>query len=134
MNLKKVLLSTVGAGIVGNVLDYVVHGNILTAKYYSQIPALFKQNPPIQWFVIADFVAAFVLVWAWQKVRGSFGGGAKGGATGGFYAGVLVNFPAQIYLYLTLNGFPYELSWIFIVYGILWYTILGAVIGYLYEK
>lgn len=134
MNLKRFLVAGLAGGVVGNVFDFVVHGQILTAKYYSQHPNLFRQDTPPYWFIIGGFVAAFVLTWVWDRVQGSFPSGAKGGAIGGLYAGVLINFPAQIFAHLVYVGFPYALSWIWIVTGIAWAVLVGAVIGALYKK
>lgn len=134
MNLKRFLMAGLAGGVVGNVLDYVVHGQILTAKYYSQMPSLFRQDTPIPWFLGGTFVAALVLAWVWAKVHASFGSGAKGGALGGLYAGVLIYFPSQIFMHLMFVGFPYALSWIWTIYGILWTVVVGAVIGALYKE
>jgi len=134
MNLKRFLVAGLAGGVVGNVLDYVVHGQILTAQYYSKMPGLFRQDAPIPWLMAGTLVSALVLAWVWAKVHRCFGSGAKGGALGGLYAGILINFPSQIFAHLTLAGFPYELSWIWTIYGILWAVIVGAVIGALYKE
>ena len=84
MNVKKLLLAAVAVGVVMNIVDFVVHGLLLTG-YYSQFP-FFRKEMPMQWFVIGDFVAALVFVWVYDRVFSSFGGGPKGGATFGLYA------------------------------------------------
>ncbi|MDZ7342889.1 MAG: hypothetical protein ONA90_00075 [candidate division KSB1 bacterium] len=45
-----------------------------------------------------------------------------------------MNFPAQIYNHLLINGFTYGLAWTWIVVGILWGVVAGAVTGALYKK
>jgi hypothetical protein len=134
MNLKKFLVAGLVGGVVGNVLDFVVHGQVLAGQYYSKVPQLFRTDTPTYYFVILDFVAALVLTWVWAKVHTSFGSGAKAGATGGLYAGVLVNFPCQIFPCLMYVGFPSPLCWIWTIYGILWFVIVGMVIGALYKE
>ena len=134
MNVKKLLLATVVLGIVANILDYIVHGQILTNAYYSKMPSLFNANPPMGWFIFGDFVIALVFVWVYDRVYGSFGGGPKGGATYGFYAGVLVNFPTWLYNAGVYVGFPYALSWIWVIWGIIYAVVLGAVAGAVYKK
>src|SRR3990172_3590957 len=129
MNVKKLLLATLVVGIVANVLDFIVHGQILAGAYYSQLTSLFRQDIPMAWFIIGDFVAALVFVWVYDRVYGSFGGGPKGGATYGLYAGVLVNFPTWIFMNLLVIGFPYSLAWIWTIYGIVWCVVAGAVAG-----
>jgi hypothetical protein len=133
MNVKKLLLSTVVVGVVLNVLDFVVHGQIL-AGTYARLSGLFRSDAPLPFLVLGDFVAALVFVWVYDRVYGSFGGGPKGGATYGLYAGVLLNFPTWIFFNLLLVGFPYSLSWIWTIYGVIGGVILGAVAGATYKK
>jgi len=134
MNVKKLLLATLVVGIVANVLDFIVHGQILAGAYYSQLTSLFRQDIPMAWFIIGDFVAALVFVWVYDRVYGSFGGGSKGGATYGLYAGVLVNFPTWLFAAGMYVGFPYGLGWIWVIWGIIYMVILGAVAGVMYKK
>lgn len=131
MNLRKLVTIGVVVGIVANVLDFVVHGNLL-ASYYTLAP--FRQDVGPTWMVIGDFVTAFVFAWVYLKVAGSFAPGVPGGVTMGFYAGVLVNFPTAIFMHLMFQGFPYRLSWIWIALGIVWYVIAGAIAGALNRK
>lgn len=132
MNVKKLVLAAVVVGLVMNVVDFVVQGMLL-AGYYSQF-SLLKREPPIPWLVIGDFVAALVFVWVYDRVRSSFGGGPKGGATFGLYAGVLVNFPTWIFAHLIFVDFPYGLAWTWTIVGVAWGVIAGAVTGAVYKK
>jgi hypothetical protein len=134
MNAKRLLLATVGVGVVVNVIDFLVHGLWLQSAYYSTLPALFRQGSSAVGLIVLDFVFALVFVWVYDRVYGSFKGGAAGGAAFGFYAGVLLNFPAAIAFNLMLNGFPYALSWIWMISGIITLIIAGAVAGMLYTK
>lgn len=134
MNVKKFIVAVVGVGVVMNVFDFVVNGLILQKALYANLPSLLRQELPIPWLVIADFVAALVLVWVYVRVSDSFSAGAKGGAEFGLYAGVLVNFPTWIIAHLVFVGFPYSLSWTWTIVGIIWGVIAGAVAGVLYKK
>ena len=133
INIKKFVIAVLGVGVAVNVYDFVVNGMILQNAVYAGMP-IFKQNMPLPWLIIGDFVAALVLVWVFDRVYGCFSGGVKGGAEFGFYAGVLINFPTWIFCYLLLNGFTYKLAWIMTVVGIIWAIIGGAVAGALYKK
>ena len=126
MNLKKCLTIGLVLGVVANVIDFVVQGNLL-ANYYAAPP--FSQENNIVWLVVGDFVAALVFTWVYLRFAGAVPTGAAGGATFGAYAGVLVNFPTHIFLHLLIQGFPYALSWIWTIYGIVWYILLGAIAG-----
>jgi hypothetical protein len=132
MNVKKLLLATVAVGVAGNIIDFVFQGMIM-ASQYAAITA-FRKDASVPMLVLGDFVAALVLVWVYDRVYGSFGGGPKGGATFGLYAGVLVNFPTWILLNLLIVGFPYWLAWTWTVYGVVATVIWGAVAGAVYKR
>jgi hypothetical protein len=133
MNLKKFLLAGVVGGIVANVVDFVVHAQLLRGTYEA-LPSLFNPQAPVPWLVFGDFVAVFIFIWVYDRVYASFGGGPKGGAIYGLYAGILANFPTWIFMHLLVIGWPYSLSWIWTIYGIIWCVIIGAVAGALYKK
>ena len=132
MNVKKLLLATVVVGVVMNIVDFLVQGQLL-AGLYANLP-LFKREPPIPWLVFGDFVTALVFVWVYDRVQSSFAGGVKGGATYGLYAGILINFPTWIFAHLIFEGFPYSLAWTWTLVGVVWCVIAGAVAGALYKK
>jgi hypothetical protein len=131
VDVKKWLIISLTLGVVANVLDVVVQGTLL-ADYYAGPP--FSQENQIVWLVVGDFIAALVFTWVYLRFAAAVPAGAAGGATFGLYAGVLVNFPHNIFLHLLIQGFPYALSWIWTLYGILWYVILGAIAGAMHRK
>ena len=131
MNVKKWLIATIAVGIVVNVYDGVTHGWLLRGTYMD-LPNLFRQDGPLAWFVVGDFVAAAVLVWFYDRVYSSFGGGLAGGAKFGLYAGVLLGFPAQLFQSAMYVGFPYSLAWIWVFLIIGWGLVAGAVAGAVY--
>jgi D-alanyl-lipoteichoic acid acyltransferase DltB (MBOAT superfamily) len=45
-----------------------------------------------------------------------------------------MNFPGNIMLHLMIKGFPYGLTWIFTIVGIIEMTAMGAIAGALYAK
>ena len=134
MNLSKFLLAGVAGGLVGNIVDFVAHGVVFRSTYAS-MPSLFRQDESnMVWLIIGDFVAAFVFLWVYDRVYASFGGGPKGGATFGLYAGILASFPTWIFMHLLIVDFPYSLSWIWTIVGIAWAIIVGATVGAVYKK
>lgn len=134
MKSSKFWIAVLVGGVIANVVDFLVQGLWLSSAYYNQMPDLFNMGTSVANYIFGDFVAVFVLVWVYDRVGGSFAAGPKGGMVFGFYAGVLINFPMAIFLHLMFKGFPYGLSWIWMIYGIILYTILGSVIGGLYKK
>jgi len=129
----KCLVAVLVAAIVANVLDFLVQGMLLTHAFYSKIEGA-KQDTAPKWFIFGDFVAVFVLAWVIRRTEAAFGYGAKGGATAGFYLGVLASFPTYHFIFLTTKGYPYALAWINTFYGIGWYVLIGAIIGGLRTK
>jgi hypothetical protein len=109
MNVKKLLLATLVVGIVAIIWDYIVHMQILMGTYDQM--AIFKKEISILWVIIGDLVWALVFVWVYNRVYSSFGGGAKGGAAYGFYAGILLNFPAMLFNNVIYVDYPYWLAW-----------------------
>jgi hypothetical protein len=132
MNVKKLLLATLVVGIVAIIWDYVVHMQILMGTY-SQM-AIFNKDISMLWVIIGDFVWALVFVWVYNRVYGSFSGGPKGGATYGFYAGVLLSFPAMLFNNVLYVDYPYWLAWVQVILGIVYCVIVGAVAGAIYKK
>jgi hypothetical protein len=133
MRLGKLLAIALAVGVVVNIYDFVVHGLLLHGLLYSRIPAM-RAEMSVPMLVLTDFVAALVFVWVYQRCRPAFPRGAAGGATFGFYAGVLVNFPTWIVTYLLINGFTYGLAWTWILTGIGWGVLAGALAGALADR
>jgi hypothetical protein len=131
MQTGKIAAAGLTAGIVANVIDFLS----FTFLFKSMMTLPFMNpNPLIAVLVAGDFVAALVFVWVYDRVRGSFGPGAKGGATYGLYAGILINFPLWIFMHVLVKDWPSSYSWFSTIYGIVWAIILGAVVGVVYDK
>jgi hypothetical protein len=132
MNLTALVKLGVVTGIVLNVLDFIVQGNLL-AGMYAAAPAFRNVNDVIPSLIAGDFVAAFVFCWAYLKLGAATGPGAGGGARFGFYAGVLVAFPTWIFVHLLINGIPYGMVWVLTIWNVVAYVIIGAVAGALHK-
>lgn len=96
INLQKVVIGGLVAGVVLNIVDYVLYGVILKDQMAAAMTALGKQpltDAQIPWFVFLDFVAGVFLVWTYAAVRPRFGAGpataAKAGLAVWFVAGLL---------------------------------------------
>jgi hypothetical protein len=132
MQTGRILKAGLAVGVVMNIYDYVV--NMFVYPKLGTQPAFMNDmaSMPIMWLVIGDFVAALVFIWFFDKVRAAFGAGAKGGATYGLYAGILMNFPVWILMHLLVKDWPYGMSWMWTAMGVLWAVIAGAVGGVVY--
>lgn len=133
MHLRKLVLAALATGLAINLLDFFVHGLLFENMYYSQVP-IFRRDNTVPFLVLADFMKALVFVWVYDRVRDSFAAGAAGGATYGLYAGILVQFPANIFLHLLIRDFPYALTWAWTLYGVALFVGAGAVAGAIYRR
>ena len=59
MNAKFWIAVLVG-GVVVNILDFLVQGQLFTSMFYSHMTDMMNPNMSIPWLVIGDFVAVFV--------------------------------------------------------------------------
>jgi hypothetical protein len=134
MKSGKFWIAVLVAAVVANIIDVVVQGQLLANMYYSKMADVFRQDTNVGWFVLGDFVAVFVLAWVYDKVWSVFGGGLKGGACCGLYLGILASFPTYHFVHLMFKGYPYGLTWISTIYGILWYVIAGAILAAVMKK
>ncbi len=89
INMQRVLLGGLLAGLVLNVVDFVLYGVLWKEDLAAAMAALNK--PPISdsaipLFVALDFVFGIVLVWTYAAIRPRFGPGPRTAV----YAGLLV--------------------------------------------
>ncbi len=96
INMMKVLVGGLIAGVVLNIIDGVLFGYLLKDQMAAAMASLNRPamtNAQIPWFVFLDFVAGVFLVWLYAAVRPRFGAGpataAKAGLAGWFLAGLL---------------------------------------------
>ncbi len=127
-------IAVLASGVAVNVMDGILQGMVMTNMYYSKHQDVFNMTASPAWYIFGDFVSVFVLAWVYDKISSNFASGWMGGAMYGLYAGVLVNFPSQIFLHLYIRGFSYRLAWFNTIYGIVWAIIAAAIIAAVYKK
>jgi hypothetical protein len=86
INNSKVLAGGFAAGLVMNVLDYIINGKLFAARMLAEGNA-FKaglgdmmsqmDGKTIAGYVIMDFIVGGLLVWTYAAMRPRFGAGAK---------------------------------------------------------
>jgi len=89
INMQRVLLGGLLAGLVLNVVDFLLYGVLWKDDITAALAAL--NRPPmsdsaIPLFVVLDFLYGIVLVWTYAAIRPRFGPGPKTAV----YAGLLV--------------------------------------------
>jgi hypothetical protein len=97
IDMKSLIIGGVIAGVVLNVVDFVMFGIVLKDDMAAAMAALNKPamtNAQIPWFVFLDFVAGVFLVWLYAAMRPRFGPGpataVKAGIAGWFLGSLLV--------------------------------------------
>src|SRR6266508_5922271 len=97
INMQKVLIGGLIAGVVLNVVDSVLFGMVLKDQMAAAMTSINRPdmtNAQIPWFVFLDFVAGIFLVWLYAAIRPRYGAGpataAKAGVAAWFLGSLLV--------------------------------------------
>jgi hypothetical protein len=93
INWRGVVVGGLVAGLVLNVVDYVLWGVLLADDMTAAMQALGKpavDGSAIAWFVVMDFVYGLALVWAYAAMRPRFGAGARTAMYAGLFVWVLI--------------------------------------------
>ena len=131
MNWSKAVI----AGLVGGVAlwfsNFILHGLVMGGTYQKY--EVFRMDSGPMYFLAISVLMAVFAALLFAKTRGSWAAGLTGGATFGFFLG-LFTFFAHFYNPLTIDGFPYYLSWCWGGIGLIALTIMGAAIGLVYKE
>ena len=132
MNWTKAVIAGIAAGIAVGFANFILHGLMLGPTYakYDQVFSQEQANP-LYFFLIAISIAICAAL-LFARSRGSWGPGAKGGATFGFWLG-LVSFFSPFYSTLVLDGFPYFLAWCQGGADLIASIVGGTVLGLIYK-
>lgn len=107
-------------------------GDLVYGPAVEGFPGL-VEDPSVMWLMIGSAVSILVLLWMYEKVKGSFGAGMQGGAMFGLFTGVLMNFPLWLFFSVYM-GWSYRAMWHMTLAGIVLSVINGLLIGLVYEK
>jgi hypothetical protein len=85
INLARVFLGGLLAGLIINIFEYVLHGVVFASQWDEFMKALGRQMRPgaIPLFVISAFVAGIGVVWLYAVARPRLGAGPKTAALTG---------------------------------------------------
>lgn len=92
MNKGRIVLGGLVAGVVLNILEYIVHGVLLAGEWDAAMVDLGKEplaGPAITWMILLTFVLGIVLVKMYAIFRPRFGPGPKTAIYAGLMAWVL---------------------------------------------
>ncbi|MEE8137958.1 MAG: hypothetical protein V3T81_03665 [Thermoanaerobaculia bacterium] len=133
MNWTKAVIAGVVGGVAVWIANFIMHA-VIMGQTYAKYPEVFSQEEgsPFPFLLVGVFIAVpGALLFA--KTRDSWGEGIAGGATFGFWLG-LVSFFAPFYNSLVLEGFPYFLAWCWGGINLIGFVILGAILGAMVKK
>ena len=134
MDLKKCSIATGAVFVATFVWNFLFHGMFLGPSYYQPNTATFVQGQGFNiWLLVGELIQSGLLVYLWSRVMGSFGGGVKGGVQFGVLAQLFLSMPAAMYNHMFINGFPYALSWLWVVGALILGAIQGAIAGAMYK-
>jgi hypothetical protein len=87
INLARVFLGGLVAGLIINIFEYVLNGVVFTSQWNEFMKALGRQMRPgaIPFFVISTFVAGIGLVWLYAAARPRLGAGPKSAVLVGIF-------------------------------------------------
>lgn len=93
INVQRVILGGLVAGVVLNIVDFVLYGVILKDDMAAAMLALGKPPMPdsaIVWYVLLDFAYGTFLVWLYAAIRPRFGPGPGTAVKAGLAVWVLL--------------------------------------------
>jgi len=107
INVGKVVVGGLVAGVVGNVIDFVTNTFVLAADWTAFAPtrnldpAALTAGPVVATFIVVDFIFGLLLVWTYAAMRPRFGPGPKTAIAAGI---VLFLAPTVVLLGFTQMG------------------------------
>ncbi len=133
MNWGRIFAGGIASGIVVNLVDFVLHGQVMAATY-KKYDTVFSQKEanPVYFFAASILIGIFVAA-LFAKTRASWAEGCKGGATFGLFFG-LATFFMNFYNPLVIADFPYYLSWCWGGIGVIDGVVGGAVLGAIIKR
>jgi len=136
INLGRVLLGGLLAGVVLNVGEYLFHNVVFTDDTRNELQNLNLPAPGSDFIakaVVATFILGIVITFLYAAIRTRFGAGVKTA----IYAGLFGWFFVYLYtgvIYSGLGLVAMKLFWIGLVWGLVEYA-LGAIAGaWLYKE
>ena len=136
INMSKVLVGGLLAGLVLNIFEFIVHQLILGNQWAEAMEKLGMSGPAgvtIAWFVILTFVLGIALVWIYAAIRPRFGAGAKTAVCAGLFVWFLIWFWASIG-FVIMGLFPLKLFIIPAIIGLIEVPLATVVGAWLYKE
>ena len=130
MNLGRVILCGLLAGLVINISEFILNGVVLKNDWSAAMAALNK--PPmsgqtIAIFMIGAFVFGILLMWIYAAIRPRFGPGPRTAIFAGLIAWLIGYLNPTLSMW-GMDLFPSKLIWFPVIWG-LFEVLLAALAG-----
>ncbi len=131
MNTKRFLAASLAVFVVGQVLNFLIHGVLLKATYDSLKSVWRPDMESKMWIMwLVGFLTSFLFTYLF--VKGYEGKGIGEGLRFGLVIGLFTSIPMAYNSYVTLP-IPYSLALQWFLYGTVATIILGAVAALIYR-
>lgn len=136
INWGRVLLGGLLAGLVLNIVDYVLYGVVLASDFDAALQDLGRgpiASSQITWFILLDFLYGIFLVYLYAAIRPRFGAGPKTAVIAGLIGWVgaaLLHSLGQ----MPMGLFPSRLIVIGTVVALIAFPLATAVGAWLYKE
>ena len=128
--MKKYLAASVAVFVWLLLWDNFLSGMIIGSTI-STLPGINASYSKL-WEAVGDLCIALVLTGLYARTRSIFGENAAGGATYGFYAGLVANFPTWLNMVVYFS-WPYRSAWILTITFVALSVVSGAIMGSVYK-
>ena len=133
MNVKRFVTASLAVFLLGQILNFLIHGVILTPAYQAtqsiwRSPADMQGNMWIMW--VTGLVSSVLFVFIF--VKGYEGRGVKEGLRYGFLVGVFVSLPAAYNLFAILP-IPKQMALQWFLLGTISWMFMGAMAAIIYR-
>jgi len=136
INLGRVLIGGLLAGVIINLSEFVLNGILLEEEMNAAMAAL--NRPPIApsmiiWFVLISFGFGFMLVWTYAAIRPRMGPGVKTAVCAATLCWGLGYLYPNLFFYV-MNLFPRNIIILMTIWGLAEVVIAGIVGAWAYTE
>jgi hypothetical protein len=136
INMSRVLIGGLLAGLIMNIGESILNGMVLAEEWVSAMAAL--NRPPIAgatiaWFVIFVFGLGFMLVWVYAAIRPRMGPGIRTAVCAAAVVWGLSNLFPNLFT-IVVGLFPTGMIVLTMVWGLVETIIAGVAGAWLYKE
>lgn len=131
MNLKKMVLASLGVFVAFELMDYIIHGLIL-ASVYAQFPHIWRQDMMSKMWLMALSTLVMSVMFVYIFIRGYENKGIAEGVRFGIVAGLFMNVIGMFSQYV-MYPISLNLAVMWFTFGMLEFMIAGIVAALIYK-